>query len=103
MVTSWYCWEQDSLIIQIRLQPRASRDEIIGPYGNQLKIRITAPPIEGRANTHLIQFLAKSFQINKNKVHLLSGTTSRDKRVRIEKPAKLLLGMDSSPPRSDAR
>jgi uncharacterized protein (TIGR00251 family) len=103
MATSWYCWEQDSLIIQIRLQPGASRDEIIGPYGNQLKIRITAPPIEGKANAHLIRLLAKSFQISKNKVHLLSGTTSRDKRVRIEKPTKLLLDMDSSPPRADAR
>jgi uncharacterized protein (TIGR00251 family) len=97
MATPWYCWEQDCLIIQIRLQPRANCDEIVGLHGDQLKIRITAPPAEGKANAHLIRFLAKTFHVSKNKVHLLSGITSRDKRVRIENPAKLLLGMDPLP------
>ncbi|BAW79443.1 hypothetical conserved protein [Candidatus Nitrosoglobus terrae] len=91
MANSWYLWDQDSLIIQVRLQPRASRDEIIGLYKDQLKIRITTPPIAGKANAYLIQFLAKFFHTNKDRIHLLSGATSQNKRIRIKNPDKLLL------------
>lgn len=91
MANAWYFWAQNSLIIQVRLQPNASRDEIIGLYKDQLKIRITTPPIAGKANAHLIWFLAKSFHINQNKIHLLSGAISQNKRIRIEVPDKLLL------------
>ncbi|ADE16811.1 protein of unknown function DUF167 [Nitrosococcus halophilus Nc 4] len=100
MAIPWYHWEQDALIIQIRLQPRASCDEIIGPHGDRLKVRITAPPVEGKANADLIRFLAKTFRVSKSQVRLLSGATGRDKRVCIEKPAKLLPGM--APPKSKA-
>ena len=93
MAARWYCWQQEALIIQVRLQPRAKGDEVIGPHGDRLKIRITAPPVEGKANTHLLRFLAKTFQVSRNQVYLLSGATSRDKRVRIEKPTKLPLGI----------
>lgn len=93
MVARWYCWQQEALIVRIRLQPRARGDEVIGPHGDRLKIRITAPPVEGKANTHLLRFLAKTFQVSKDQVHLLAGTTGRDKRVRIENPAKLLPGI----------
>ncbi|ADJ29777.1 DUF167 domain-containing protein [Nitrosococcus watsonii] len=93
MTAQWYCWQQEALIVQIRLQPRARGDEVIGPHGNRLKIRITAPPVEGKANTQLLRFLVKTFQVSRNQVYLLSGTASRDKRVRIEKPAKLLPGI----------
>ncbi len=90
----WYCWEQNGVIIQIRLQPRARCDEIAGLQGEWLKIRITAPPVEGKANAHLLKFLARSFQVSKSQVRLLSGATSRNKRVYIENPAKLLPGME---------
>lgn len=97
MSAAWYYWEQNCVIIQIRLQPRARCDEIAGPQGDRLKIRITAPPVDGKANAHLLKFLAQSFQVGKNQVRLLSGATSRDKRVTIESPARLLPGMEPPP------
>jgi uncharacterized protein len=94
MAAPWYHWQQDSLIIQIRLQPRAHCDEIVGLHQNRLKIRITAPPVAGKANAHLTRFLAKIFQVSKKQVCVLAGATSRDKRICIENPAKLLPGME---------
>lgn len=103
MTAPWYRWERDSVIIQIRLQARASCDEIIGLHGDWLKIRITAPPVEGKANAHLLRLLAKAFRVGKSQVSLLSGTTGRDKRVCIEKPVKLLPGMAPPPTGKTAR
>lgn len=81
--------EGRDLVLNIHLQPRASRDEIIGGQGNCLKIRITAPPVEGKANAHLLRFLAKAFGVARSQVVLLSGEKSREKRVRIEQPKKI--------------
>lgn len=94
MVAPWYHWKQDCVIIQIRLQPRARCDEIAEPQGERLKVRITAPPVEGKANAHLLKFLAHRFRVNKSQIRLLGGATSRDKRVSIENPVKLLPGME---------
>lgn len=87
------------LILDLRIQPRAARDEIIGYQGDRLKIRLTAPPVDGKANQHLIEFLADSFGVPKRDVVLLAGATSREKRVRIVAPKRLpaVLGRDSSP------
>ena len=87
------------LILDLRIQPRAARDEIIGYQGDRLKIRLTAPPVDGKANQHLIEFLADSFGVPKRDVVLLAGATSREKRVRIVAPKRLpaVLGLDSSP------
>lgn len=97
MSAAWYYWEQGRVIIQVRLQPRARCDEIAGPQGSRLKIRIAAPPVDGKANAHLLGFLAQSFRVNKNQIRLLSGAASRDKRVSIENPARLLPGMEPPP------
>lgn len=85
----WCRWDGDDLILQVRVQPRASRDECSGVQGQHLKIRLTAPPVDGKANTGLIAFLAKRFKVPKSQVQLLSGETSREKRLRIRKPAQL--------------
>jgi uncharacterized protein (TIGR00251 family) len=77
------------LVLQLRIQPRASRDEIVGPYGGSLKVRITAPPVDGRANVHLVNFLARAFGVSRSAVELLSGGSGRDKRVRICDPQTL--------------
>ena len=81
--------EGRNLVLNIHLQPRASRDEIVGEQGTRLKVRITAPPVEGKANAHLLRFLAKSFGVARSQVVLLSGETSREKRVRVEQPKKI--------------
>jgi len=85
----WYQWQGEDLILSVRLQPRASRDEIVGPHGDALKIRITAPPVEGQANAHLLRFLAETFAVGRADVILLSGEGSRSKRLRIHAPAQL--------------
>jgi uncharacterized protein (TIGR00251 family) len=79
----WYAWQGNDLILNITLQPRASKDEICGIHGATLKIRITAPPVDGKANTHLCAFVAKICQVSKSAVSLISGAGSRQKRLRI--------------------
>lgn len=68
---------------QVRLQPRASRDEIAGAHGGALKIRVQAPPVDGAANDALIALLAVRFAVPRRDVRIVSGTTSRTKRVEI--------------------
>lgn len=86
---SFYEWRQQTLILNIHIQPRASRDELVGPHGDRLKVRITAPPVDGKANEHLIRFLAKCFAVAKSQVTLLSGESGRDKRISITNPTQL--------------
>ena len=90
----WYRWDSDRLILSILLQPRARRDEIAGPVGDHLKIRITAPPVDGKANAHLVRFLAKTFKVAPNRVYLPAGETSRRKRLGIKRPGHRPLGID---------
>lgn len=85
----WYRWDGEDLILDLHIQPRASRDAIAGEHGNRLKVRITAPPVEGKANRHLLKFLAGLFGVASRDVSLLSGDTGREKRVRIHRPQHL--------------
>jgi len=84
--TGWYRWDDADLILKLRVQPRASRDELIGPHGDRFRVRITAPPVEGRANQHLIRLFAEAFAVRRGQVTLLAGETGRDKRLRISSP-----------------
>ncbi len=97
-----YRWQNDDLILSIRVQPRASRDEIVGVYGDQLKIRLTAPPVDGKANQHLLRFLASYCQVPRSRVELISGQTGRTKKVRINRPNHLPEPVSSPPPRLNA-
>ncbi|MGL5949364.1 MAG: DUF167 family protein YggU [Aeromonas sp.] len=82
-------WQQETLLLHIVLQPKASRDQIVGLQGDELKIAITAPPVDGQANSHLIKFLAKQFKVAKSQIHLLRGELSRHKSVAIAAPKQL--------------
>ncbi len=86
---SFYRWDGEDLILQLHIQPRAARDEWVGPHGDRLKIRLTAPPVEGKANAGLCQFLATIFRVPKTQISVLAGQTGRDKRVRIHAPRQL--------------
>ena len=86
---SWFRWDGEDLVIDCHLQPKASKDEFAGLHGERLKIRLTAPPVEGKANAHLLAFLGKAFGVAKSLVTLESGELNRQKRVRIHAPQKL--------------
>ncbi|HED33505.1 MAG TPA: YggU family protein [Gammaproteobacteria bacterium] len=88
-MSTFYEWHNETLIIRIKVQPRASKDAFCEVLGDRLKVRITAPPIDGKANQHLIKFLAKQFKVSKSQVRLLSGECSREKRFEISSPEKL--------------
>ncbi len=89
MNEDWYRWDGGDLILLLHIQPKARKDEISGPHGDRLKIRITAPPVDGKANKHLIKFLAESFDVPAARITLESGDSGRDKRVRIASPRQL--------------
>ncbi len=93
----WYRWEDGDLILRLRVQPRASRDEFAGVQGERLRVRIAAPPVDGKANAYLGKFLAKEFQVAKSAVTLISGATSREKCFRIGAPRRLAVGIDPCP------
>ena len=71
------------LLLYLRVQPRASRNEIVMRDDGSIKVRLTAPPVEGAANEALVDFLADRLSIAKSQVEIISGQTSRDKVVRI--------------------
>jgi len=85
----FYQWQRDDLLINIRIQPRASSDGFAETLGEQVKLRITEPPVDGQANSHLIAFLAKTFKVARTDISIVSGVKSRSKRVRIHRPRKL--------------
>ena len=68
----------------VRVQPRASRSEVVGVHGDALKIRIAAPPVDGAANDELVKFLSNLFAVSRADVRILGGETSRSKLVEIE-------------------
>ncbi|MBI1912976.1 MAG: YggU family protein [Deltaproteobacteria bacterium] len=70
--------------IRLRLQPRSSRNLIDGVQGDALKVRLTAPPVEGEANKALIEFLSDVLGVKKSALSLEAGHKSRDKRVKVD-------------------
>jgi uncharacterized protein (TIGR00251 family) len=83
-VPAWLTQDGDRVTLALRVQPRASRDEVAGLYGDRLKLRITAPPVDGAANEHLCRFLARLFGVPPSRVQLLQGASGRDKLVALE-------------------
>jgi uncharacterized protein (TIGR00251 family) len=71
------------LVIEMRIQPRAKRSGFAGLQGGRVRVRLQAPPVDGRANAALVEFLATAFSVPRAQVTIESGLTSRDKRVRI--------------------
>lgn len=58
----------DGLVLRLYIQPKASRDSIVGLHGDEVKVAITAPPVDGQANSHLVKFLGKQFRVAKSQV-----------------------------------
>lgn len=72
------------VILSIRTQPGSSKNRIIGEYGGRLKLAVTAAPEKGKANKAIIELLADTLRIHESSIHIISGETSRDKRLLIE-------------------
>ncbi len=73
----------DDVILKIYLQPKSSRNEIVGPYRDGIKVRVTAAPVEGKANDALLRFLAKQFGVTPSAIEIVRGHRSREKLIRI--------------------
>ncbi|RYY77112.1 MAG: YggU family protein [Gammaproteobacteria bacterium] len=84
-----YSWQGEDLILHCHLQPKAAKDEIVGVHGGRLKIRITAPPVDGKANQHLVSWLSKLFKTPKGNIEIIQGELGRLKTLRIHS-AKVL-------------
>lgn len=79
-------FENNLLWLDVYIQPKASRDQIQGWHGEELKIAITAPPVDGQANAHLTKFLSKQFKVTKSHIRIVKGELGRHKTVIIESP-----------------
>lgn len=93
MPAPWFRWDGHDLLLSVHVQPGARADRVDGLHGERLKIRLGAPPVDGKANARLIGFLAALFGVPQRAVTLVSGHSGRSKRVRITRPARLLPGI----------
>ncbi|MEJ2760476.1 MAG: DUF167 family protein [Gammaproteobacteria bacterium] len=82
-------WQGQDLTLALQVQPRAARDEVTGRHGDRIRVRLTAPPLEGKANAALIEFLAEVFDVPKRSVTITAGHTSRRKTVVIHAPQRI--------------
>ena len=87
-----WCREQGAaLVLALHVQPGATRTEVAGAYGEgaqaRLRVRLAAPPVDGKANAELLRFLAAAFGVPRSRVTLVHGERSRQKTVRIDRPA----------------
>jgi uncharacterized protein (TIGR00251 family) len=82
-------WQGNRLILRVQVQPRARRNEFAGLHGEALKIRLTAPPVDGLANAALVAFLAEAFGVPRHQVDLLHGQTGRQKLLSITAPSRI--------------
>ena len=82
---AFFCREDGSgVVFKVHLSPRASKDGIDGCHGDALKIKVKAPPVEGKANEALIKFLAKLLGVPQNHLDLIHGRSGRTKTLRVE-------------------
>lgn len=68
----------------VRVQPRASRSEIAGVHGDAMKVRLSAPPVDGAANAALVELIAEALGVGRRAVRIVSGESSRSKVVEVE-------------------
>ncbi len=82
-------WDGDVLVLNILGTPAAKRDAIGKPKGHQLKVSVTAAPVDGKATDHMVRFLSKAFGVNVRDIEVVFGRTSIHKQLRIHAPKKL--------------
>jgi len=70
-------------ILKLRIVPNARRSEVVGAHGDAIKVKVQAPPVDGKANEALCEFLAEQLQIPARSIEIVGGEKSRDKMVAI--------------------
>ncbi len=80
---AWLREEPGGLVLELLVQPRASRTRVAGEHGGRLKIQLAAPPVDGEANAALVEFLAGALGVRRAEVAILRGETGRRKTVRV--------------------
>ncbi len=84
-MSPWNLKESENAVqFKIKVQPRAKKNEISGFQGDALKLRLTAPPVDGEANAACIKYFARLFGVSKSAVTLIAGLTSQHKLIRVE-------------------
>lgn len=83
MVRPWARADGDAVVLAIHVQPGAKRSEAAGEHGEALKIRLAAPPVDGKANAALVAFVAHRLDVPRSQVELIGGAASRQKRLRV--------------------
>jgi len=86
-------WQDDNLVVQVRVQPRASRNEIQGVQHGQLRIRTTAAPTDGKANKAVIRLLADYLRVPPSRITLTRGLMHRNKQVTVVGPVEVPAGL----------
>ncbi len=81
---SYYFLRDNKLFIKIYVQPGAKKNEIVGLFGEELKIKLQSPPIEGKANEALLKYLSQQLELPRSQITLKTGQTSRHKVVEIK-------------------
>lgn len=80
---AWIRPDKNGCIIDIHAQPGARKSEIVGLHNDRLKVKIKSPPVDGKANECLVEYLADVLSLSRSSVELLKGETSRQKQVRV--------------------
>lgn len=80
---SWISESSTGVVLNVRVVPRASRNEVRGEMAGALKIRLQAPPVDGKANQALIDFLSDALNVPRSAIAIVSGGTGRNKRVAV--------------------
>lgn len=84
MSTAWCRPSAGGYVLSLHIQPGAKRTEIVGEHGDALKVRLAAPPVDGKANAALLAFLSQTLCVPRSQVELIGGETSRQKRVAVK-------------------
>lgn len=86
---NFYEWRGKDLLLNIHVQTRAKENAITELHGVRLKLRINVPPVENKANRHIINYLANEFSVKQSDIELISGLRHRDKQMKIKQPTQL--------------
>jgi uncharacterized protein len=83
MTATWCSVRGNDVLLRLRIQPRSSREGTDGVHGDRLRVRVSAPPVEGAANARLLEVLAKALDVPRSALRLTHGERGRDKEVLI--------------------